>query len=655
MPRLMSFYRRQSTFAQLLQGAFFSATAFAFLGFSVLGCDESVNDPATGNIDRIADAVFVQPDSDAVPRQSFVLMTNPDLEQVRIFDAYEHRFVRAPNVYFPLSIPVGVSTRKLAVAPKNHSLVFALDGAEDKIYVIRTDDQGGAPFTLVDDVNIQTSRTPADIAASTTETGIRLFLSYPDDGEVVVMHLETGAKETTIEATLSLFDGARPNILEVDPTEDALLIGDALSELLTVVRLEDLVIDRVLDVGGAVQHISTGLLDPGDGLAPIALLTLRDKPEATALRLFRPTHREDRYAVLGRIELPAPGAVSYLPHQLERELTTSTVCCPILPVANEATTAWGAVLTSTGLLYYVRFDGETEDGARGRFRLIDIDADAPSVESSTWTPPEGSNAEAPLLLTSLLTELPTPAYIPYSSPGDVQFVWEGALNGANDDVATVETGGDLIEFVRDIQQARPGDTLVFNIDERVGIDGACDDFVDDGLEKEIIGVESARILDVGILTSAERNCLTVGGSFTASIHVDNAFLATSSTRGSLGRLSLQETVGVDPDVVEADGFVFSVENDGNPLPRGGILQVRLEQNISPLSLGLSDPASNTNASGFGRGALFPRAIVGGEVSVPGLDEEPDLHTRRVYLVTGTGSLLTFNETETLLDFVLDFQ
>ena len=42
-------------------------------------CDDTVAYPATGNIDRLADAVLVTPDSSVFPRQTYVVLANPDL------------------------------------------------------------------------------------------------------------------------------------------------------------------------------------------------------------------------------------------------------------------------------------------------------------------------------------------------------------------------------------------------------------------------------------------------------------------------------------------------------------------------------------------------------------------------------------------------
>lgn len=610
------------------------------------GCNDDVNDPATGNIDRLADAVFVQPDSTRVPRQSYVFVSNPDLEVVRVFDAYEHRFVRAPNVYFPLSLPVGPSTRRLAVAPADHTRVFALDGVEDRVYVMRATDDGGTALTVVNDVIVGTRRAPADIAASTIEGGVRLYVSIPDDGLVQVLDVLHDADGATEVALIDLGDDARPGELDVDPTEDALLIGDAVHDRLTVVRLEDLEVDRVLDVGGAVTHISTGLVDPGDGLAPMALVGLRGESAVTAVRLFRPTHREERYAVLGTVELAAPVAAAYLPKQEDTDLTERTVCCVGLNRLSEATYGWATVLTTTGDMYYLRLDGETsddDDNARGVARLVDNDETDPSVTDPTWSPAADDPIDTPVVTA---TSVGFEGYAALSSPGALTLTWEGQLPFGAHASASLDDADDLVVFSRSIGEATVGDVVVFDVDGR---EGPCPDT----LERTIVDAVDTRTFDVGAFSDDERSCLTFGGNLTASVRAPNAWVANSTVHGHVGRLARAGEGGDLDDELLLDGFVVQVASD---VPhRDSTLSMSFAQNISAVGMLLSRQPTSNDPTGFGIGALYPSAMVGGEVSVPTDSDVVNYHTRRIYMVTGTGSLLTFNETETNLANVLDLQ
>ena len=66
-------------------------------------------------------------------------------------------------------------------------------------------------------------------------------------------------------------------------------------------RREDdgLLFDRSLVLRAPAAELSAGIVDVGDGLAPVVLVLSRDANEVALVRLFRAGFREERYAVLG--------------------------------------------------------------------------------------------------------------------------------------------------------------------------------------------------------------------------------------------------------------------------------------------------------------------------------------------------------------------
>src|SRR5690606_274121 len=105
-------------------------------------------------------------------------------------------------------------------------------------------------------------------------------------------------------------------------------------------------LDRRIDVGGPTGPVATGRVDPGDGMAPVALVGHREDNELAALRLYRPGAREDRYALMGRTEVPAPAEVLYVPDQLREGGPEPTVCCPGLDNEDDASLGWANMVTA---------------------------------------------------------------------------------------------------------------------------------------------------------------------------------------------------------------------------------------------------------------------------------------------------------------------
>jgi hypothetical protein len=632
----------------------------------LLACDREPVAPA-GDLDRLGHAVFLTPPRTGDPR-SFVVVSNPEIQQLRVFDVLEGRFVAAPNVFFALSARTGQATRRLAVAATDHRWLFAVDGAGGFVQVLDMtadvviDEDTVAPrFTTI--AVAETAQSPSDVAVWIDEGGAALlFVTLPEQGalQVLSLDLEATEPEATQVALIDLGPGSVPARVAVDPTGDAVVVTDAALSSVAIVQVGDLAAPpRRLEVGGPSMEVAVGRLDPGDGMAPLALVSLRDRPVIAALRLFRPGYREDRYAILGSTEVPRPVTALYVPRQ-DRERPRP--CCPLISREQtnpEAPTlAWGAVGTANGSLTYVRFDAP-----RGPFadapplgpslvRLIDLDTPRPGalddLESPQVWSPAGEVGGRPLLTVEPVDNYGDPPFFPVFSDLGVQLVYEGSPPGA-----AGRRGGLVLiggEYALDLEplavpleerDVLPGDAVQADISGR---GGACPDLAFFQVS-EVVG-------DTVFLTGVseqEAACATLG-EVELDLFASGDLLVRTEAEGYLGRLPLK----AEPTAFAIPGFLVGVQAaPAGPPGRGSELSFRLTQGLTPALMQLSRFA-DFQAGGFGQSAVLPTAIVGGPANIR-LSEGDLLGTTRMYVATGAGLLLEMEEATVSVDAIRSFR
>jgi hypothetical protein len=649
---------------------FFALTS---LGMTGNFCDNEPAEPAQGNYDRVGDLELVVSNPSADIPKGVLVIANPEMEQLRFYDTLDRSFVRAPNAYFPLSVRTGPSTSKLASVRADPTRIYALDSSIDEILVVRTVDEGDAPaFTPVGD-GIVTGRAPYDIAVALAPDGILAFVTLPDAGAVQVIAIDPARGTGSERAYIDLGPSASPAGLAVDVIDDVVVVTDGTSSSVTLIRVDTLAIERRIDVGGPSFDVVMGRVDPGDGMAPVALVLRRDANEIAALRLYRPGYREDRAVLLARAEMPEPIETAYVPDQgRDSSLTGATTCCPGLDVAPEATRAWASVVSASGILYYVRFDGRRDEstlasGPKGLLRLVDNNPALPGFAGSAgvlspntapgvWFPaPDDVNR--PVITLTPVDNFGDPPLMPLFPLGlalDVE--WEGVVPGARDRKATfvagaLEVTGDGRPLTsRDIQV---GDHVVIDTRDRGAL---CPD--DGILERDIASVSADR-LTLDALTADDALCLGIGGEFTFTIHVARAFTARLTSTGHQGRVALDErddeTTPIAPEALLSIPLLnvsLRPADGGAPL-RGSKLILELTQNLATVGISLSRTATTLEA-GYGNDALLPTTFVGGEVAIQGIDELTPRTVRRTFLGLGSrrGLILEMNETETSIDSVI---
>ena len=589
-----------------------------------------------GNLDRVADAVVVTPPAG----HTFLVSTNPELQHLRVLDLTTEQFVDAPNRFFPASIPVGPETRRVAVAPNDPSRVYALDSASDQIFAVRTAAEDSFPAFSIAGEPIPTARAPADLAAfrddngtpaDTTDDLVQLFVSVPDLGEVHVITLAPSGAPIDGPKVVALPPGSAPADVAVDPFGDSVLVGDAVLPVVHVIKRATLQLARDLDAGGPVGDIAVGVVDIGDGAAPVALALRTDASVAVALKLFRRGFREDSYSVLGSVELPAVPLSAYVPDQRVHD----TVCCRALTVeavaAGEASNAWAAVAGGDGKIVYLSLAAPLGAGSARRIvRLFDDDLGGVAVGAAVvWTPQSGDESRQPVPALAAADTFGDPPRSRFLDKDEtLALVWQGPLPSLEDVVVT-EGGGDLsaagVDFAA--RGARVGDLGVVTIDEPPAActppyTGPITAVTGDAVTVDLAGLGSCT--------------LAGGGAIHLEVAPADAFIVTDKDGDFLGRLGF----AAPESAIALPGATLTLTpaGAGPPIARGSRLDVPLDRHLSPVILPLSDPPlpfGAAGAGGFGNAALLPVALTGGEMQIPGSTTGTTIHARRMQVATGS--------------------
>ncbi len=635
-----------------------------------LGCNQCNQEPVqpTGNLERPGDVVLVTPPGQEGTQHTIAVVSNPEIEQLRLFDVTllpEGGFVQAPNVYFPLSILTGEATSDLAAPRGLPSRVLALDGDTDQIVVIRTVKEGNkAAWTRVGE-SVTTSSEPAAIDGALVDDRLLVFVALPQEGAIEVIALDPETSEELDRTTIALQDGARPADVAVDPAIATVVVADAVKSSVSLLDIGELAgggglddaAPRVVDVGGPTRRVTVGQVDRGDGLAPVALVLRRDAREVALVRLFRAGFREERYALLGRAEVPGTPMAAYVPDQGFAQ-SDPVVCCQGLDDAapNEATAAWAAVATADGTVWYLTLAG---DGG-SLVRLMDTEpvGPGPSLDPNTslenWVLPEGvTTSPRPFVAFNETGDFGDPPFAQFGGDARTLFLtWEGALPGLADVPAEYDDGALQIAVSAELADldVRVDDLAELTVDDPPA---GCD------------GMFVARIVDVDgdtatlaqgaadgpALSADDEDCIAGGGTLSASVLAGSAFVVESTAGDAPVRLSFDERA--DPADEPAPGTFIDLPGTrvtltrnaaGDPV-RGSLLVLPIMSNVSTVGLALSRQSS-TRLPGFGDLARQPIAMTGGLMEVPtGEDDQDTVPARRIVLITPL-RLFTFDEGET---------
>jgi hypothetical protein len=676
------------------------------LGLSAVAADcqqcQPPPPPSRGNLDRVADVVVV----DALDGHGYAITANPELEHLRVLDLTDGRFVVGPNRYFPLSIPTGPSTRQLAVAVvveadgSTHAdprRIFALDTADDRVRIIHVVDPDAAvpPFSVT--ALLPTGRAPVDIAAlvhgDTTTVAVAVPGNVDDAGGTVELTALVGGVvvDGVPPVVVALPAGSHPSAIVADPFGRAFVVADGALPQVHVVERDEasgtFALVRSLDLGGPCAALAAGVVDIGDGLAPVVLALRTDAPAAVAVRLFRPGFREDRFAVLGGAALPSLGVTAVVADARPGEQPATgaaaggaaapvTVCCRGLSddriASGEATAAFAAVHQADGKLVYLQLAAAAVDGlapvpGRRFVRLVDDDGAGPSppegidpnTEPSLWAPAAGGEGTRPVVAFGAADNFGSPPFVPLlPAGGTLSLTWEGDLVGLADLAGSFAPGPHTFTALVDVaaRDGRTGDVarLVTAAplagcapSHRARILAVAGSVVTVAVEGDGSGAEPA------LPTTVVASCLQGAGDVRLSVEAQEAFVVVDA-RGAGGRL-LPADDG-NADVVGGTawplpGALLSVTTPlGRPRP-GSVLRVPVDPHVTTMGLALS---AAPIAGGFGTAALLPAGLAVGIVAIP--DARADgtvVEARRMVLSTasidgtsGLPLLFTSDEGET---------
>jgi hypothetical protein len=633
---------------------------------------QTIGNPRLGNIDRVSDLVVVA----AADGHSYAISANPELLHLRVLDLTEGRFLTGPNRFFPLSIPVGLETRRLTVANDvtteavDPSRIFALDNADHKIFVVRTVDAAGNLPPFVVTAEIPLAGIPADLAAlRINATTTLLAVTQPDDGTVAVFSVDNAGAATALADVI--IPGAGPEgfgghlqDIVADPLGRAFIVGDAINPSLHALAVDaaagTVAFDRSIDVGGPVGPLAAGVVDIGDGLAPVVLAMRTDTAAAMVVRLSRPGFPEDRYAVLGGAALPNLGVAAYVPDARSSEAEV-TVCCRGLGAdavaADEATASFATVSLADGRLLHLQLaashlDGIALDGDRRIVRLVDDDLNPPgapegidiNAAAELWVPVEGGDALRPTVAFTTVDNLGSPPFVPIVEAGSsLLLTWEGELLRARRLPGVFAPGPGAFEAAVGLA---PRDVRVSDLarlipeTQRLG----CAAFFDariravDGVTVTIAMEGDA---ETPFITDADSTaCLQGAGDVRLTVLAQGAFVVSDGTV-SRGRVAF---VGDDADAAfELPGvrMTLTPSSSGRPLA-GSKLAIPLDPRVTTMGVDLVGLLSSA--------AMVPTAIAGGTISIPDAassDATAVIPARRVVISSGGGaSLASCDEAET---------
>ncbi len=661
----------------------FSELATATLLLTTMSCSQcQTGVDSTGNLDRVNDVVVVQ----APDGVSYAVTANPDLLHLRMLDLTAGRFLQSPNRFFPLSTPSAAWELAVAVdvetTAEDGSRIFGLDSATDTIDVVHTSDSADdeAPFTVLS--SFATGSAPGDLAALRFANTTVIAVTLPDAG-AVEFHAVDDAHAATLLTTIVLPAGAHPERIVADPLGRAFIVSDAVVGVLYAIEPANdgsaVGLVRTVDVGGPVGHLAAGVVDVGDGIAPVVLALRTDIAAAMVVRLFRPGFPEDRYALLGGAELPRLGVQAYVP-DVRPTAAPLTVCCTALVNQTEPTSNFAAVTIADGTLLYLqlaaeRVDGLVLGGSRRAVRLVDDDS-APAgptpvrdidgnvtgvvdvnAVADLWVPASGGDDRRPTATFTAVDTFGSPPFVPlWFAASSLLLVYDGGANSElgsavgllgtfSDDTFVSDLVSDDDLVVRDV---RVGD--IARLQPHDGPAGCNSAYrarivAVDGLSV-VVATDGGGASDLVLNSDDVAACLSRSNDVRLTVEVGNAFAVSHDGR------FLQRLAFGDPVVMPGVHLTMTASAAGPPLS-GSRLAIPLDPRVTTRGLNLITTG--------GVLAMVPTGLTGGTVVIPDASSDDTTDTiaaRRMVMTAGAAdtrisvpALFTFDEAEVTITSV----
>lgn len=609
-------------------------------------CAQDTPQPS-GNLDELADALLITPPTSSGPRHSYVVLANPEVESLRIYDTFDGSFLSGPNVYFPLSMRTGPSTRTLASTPEDGTRFFALDSSLGTISMARTIAEGEASaWTWVRD--IATDAAPSSLAVQKLGETFRLYVALPQAGTIQVLEVDAEGENRSEIARITLADGASPHALRLEPSGRTLVVADAALAQVYFVDTTSWEYST-LALPAAANDVSTGRLALDDNLISIALILLREGNRVVALRMDFDDDNVMQVTSLGIVRLPALPATAFVP-DLALNQSNPPVCCDDLPEHLSPSSNIATIATVEGDLFYAQIDNE--------FSLLDAEESAPAPlvnpnDEEIFTTPVGGEALRPALGIELSETEEDETGIPLgASSWTFTLEYEAPLSQlagirAEPSEGMVRVPGFSSSLFG--LGLREGDLIEVQPDAQSGCTETLQGFVSSLEDDAFVLAE---------LATEDDSCITNSENLLLWAFATESWVLSSSESGYLGRAFMPNPEG-GATLLQGEGFSFTMEQSaaGPPLPRSRF-EIPMSTNFAPVGLELSrTPSPALGLFGFGAGARVPTALVGGEIQIQTFEDDGSESaelSHRLWMTTSVGLLLQLEQGERDSANVQDF-
>ena len=595
-------------------------TGLLLLSLSMMGtfCEDN-NTTADGKVDHPA-----APQCFRSGDQSYALVAMPQIGHLRVFDMVAEDFVPAPNVYFPLSIPVGPFSQKMALN-SDAKVALVLDASDGALRALRIGSEADADSFKRLGPAQPAGLNPQGLAIDSSAAGLRYFVSSARSQQVVAFVSDTDFSEAQIDQVWNL-DG-RPGDIVYAPAANKIFVSDELAAALWVIDNDDDSVQKIV-LPAPARSMRLGQVSLAAGQAAQELLMVF--PTQDAMISLVDTQTE---TLLASVESPSFPQDALM---LDGETADDGKCSGL---GRDAPCAYAAVLALNGSLQYLDLQSQNSAG-QWTPRFVDGDSTEPEMLPLDENPQlydpnseaEDAQARRPLVQLTVVDDFGQPAKIYQRASGSYLFTWQGLLPALRDRQGQLQLGDSSFIDADDAQLDFAALGVVAGDLLEIPAQQACSE-----LRRYVISAVSSQGLSLAGLDSAS-DCMAVSGGLRYRVRAADSFTVASKreeeAQGLLGRVAfgedfdahavriqLRRALGGAPDT----GAVLNVSVDDHFSPRSLDLGLRgaLPSGISGGLMGSGDAqAYNMLVSVAGGSALF--AIV------PGIEGYVD----STYLLTG---------------------
>ena len=515
--------------------------------------------------------------------QNYALVPMPQIGHVRVFDMSAEDFVPAPNVYFPLSIPVGPYSQKLVVDAEQ-KVGLVLDAADGALRALRLGPASEAESFKVLGQPEPAGLSPAGIAIDSKADGLRYFVSSAHSAQLVAFISDSEFSSPVVDKVWNL--SGQPGDVVFAPLANKIIVADNSAARLWIINNDD---DTVLEF--ALEEVARKLVFGQVSLVagqPAQELILALPARGTQMTLIDPASS----SLLASIESASFPQDALL---LNAEAADDVKCSGL---GLDGPCAYAAILTLNGTLQYLDLQAQNSQG-QWTPRFVDSDSAEPTFMDLDENPqlydPNSDDADAqarrPLIGFSVVEDFGQPAHVYQRASGDYLFTYQGLLPALRDrqgqlnladssfvdqdeadlDFANLDVqAGDLLEIPA--QQACPEMHRYVISDVAPGV-------------LTLAGVDSAA--DCMASSAGVRYRLRAGESFTVASQREE------DVQGLLGRVAFGEEFDAHAVTIKLMQAVAGVP------ATGAVLDVSVKDNFSPRTLD------------FGLRGALPSGISGG--------------------------------------------